>query len=96
MLIDFEFWRKQFATYAEKGREIKNCGNMCKTCAFRLDSDANIEPQTIESVYLTMADETKGRVFNCHTKDLQDSGQNCKGWLHAKQYLNEKFKNEED
>lgn len=95
LLIDFDFWRKQFARYAEKGKALKDCGNMCKTCAFRLDSEANLEEHTIESVYLVMADETKDRVFNCHTKDLKNSGKNCKGWIHAKQYLKDKFKDDE-
>lgn len=51
-LINTEFWRKRLSELANQGKQKENLGNMCKSCAFRLDSEANLEPQTIEAAIL--------------------------------------------
>ena len=79
--------RNLIADYAKKGAEIKNCGRMCGTCAFKLDSDANLEPHNVGSALEALAYYGQ---FNCHITIGVNKGCECTGFKHAKQYLESK------
>lgn len=86
-----EHQRKYIAEMAMKGATIKPLGKMCGSCAFKLDSDANLEPHNVDAAFQTVAFEQN--VFNCHEEIGVDKGCLCVGFLHAKQYSEARFKN---
>jgi hypothetical protein len=80
-------WGDKIADQARKGAALgKDCGKMCKDCAFN-----NNQPHTID--YLESVDGavlmlvSEGR-FNCHTPDGGDAHKPCAGFLYAKEHLN--------
>ncbi len=77
--------RKFISDLAKKGGQIKRLGAMCHTCAFKFDSEANLEPENVAraSDCLLM-----GNTFNCHIEKGVDKGCECVGFQHARQYLN--------
>jgi hypothetical protein len=79
-----EKMRKFIATLAIRGAKVKNCGSMCSSCAFKLDSPANLEPHNVEAAFESLA---FGGQFNCHIDTDIDSGHPCKGFLNALQAL---------
>lgn len=76
--------RKIIADYAKKGAKIKNLGRMCGTCAFKLNSDGNLEPHNAGAALGALAYYGQ---FNCHIKKGVDKGCVCIGFKHAKQHL---------
>jgi hypothetical protein len=84
--------RKYIAAAAQKGEAIQKLGKMCGSCAFRLDSDANLEPHNVEAAIESLAFFGQ---FNCHKKPGEDAGRVCVGFLHAKQYF-DKIDNEDN
>ena len=83
--------RKVISEYAKRGAAIKPLGKMCSTCAFKLDSPANLEPHNVEAAHQCLAFYGE---FNCHITTGVDKGVTCVGFLHAKQYLESKINNE--
>lgn len=77
--------RKWISELAKKGAAIKNLGPMCHSCAFKFNSEANLEPYNVAvaSDCLLMSN-----TFNCHKEKGVDKGCECIGFKHAKQYLN--------
>lgn len=73
--------RRYIADLAVKGAQKKNCGAMCGSCAFKLDSPANLEPHNVAAAISTL----QSGQFNCHVEIGVDSGQPCKGFLNALQ-----------
>ena len=76
--------RKILADIAKKGAAINNLGSMCKTCAFKLDSDANLEPHNVDAAWQCVAFQQAD--FNCHKEIGVDAEKKCVGFQHAKQY----------
>lgn len=76
--------RKKLAEIAQKGSSIKNIGRMCGTCAFKLDSDANLEPHNVQAAWDCLAYEGK---FNCHIESGVNKGCECIGFKYAKLYF---------
>ncbi len=60
---------------------------MCGTCAFKLDSDANLEPHNVKSALEALAYYGQ---FNCHITTGVNKGCECIGFKHAKQHLESK------
>lgn len=83
--------RRFIADMAMKGAAIKNHGAMCSTCAFKFDSDANKEPHNVESAAQCVIFDLG--VFHCHKEIDVDAGVPCKGFLNAKEYVNNRFNN---
>jgi hypothetical protein len=79
----FEFNRNYIAELAVKGASIKNCGKMCSSCAFKKDSEANLERHNVEAAIQSLE---MGQ-FNCHIETDVDSGTPCKGFLNALQVI---------
>lgn len=79
-----EVRRKQIASLALKGAKLGNIGKMCGTCAFKLDSDANLEPHNVESAWECLA---YGGQFNCHKEIGVDKGCECVGFKYAKAFF---------
>lgn len=73
------------ASWARKGAELGDCGKMCSSCAFKLNSPANLEPHNVDAAAQCVAYHG---TFNCHINDYQDAGHPCAGFLYAKQYVN--------
>ncbi len=59
-------------------------GKMCKDCAFRSGSDANNDEDAVEAAMQCLAGCA---TFNCHTKEFEDAGCRCAGFLYAAQYM---------
>ena len=80
---------EKLADMASKGAAIKSCGKMCGTCAFKLDSAANLEPHNVETAFETLQEYSFGTKsqFNCHTETGVDAGRLCVGFQHAINYL---------
>ena len=76
--------RNQISNLAKRGAQIKNIGKMCNTCAFKLNSDANLEPHNVESAWDCLAYDGK---FNCHIQIGVDKGCECIGFKYAKQFF---------
>lgn len=57
---------------------------MCADCAFKKETDANNEEESVEKAADCLAYFGK---FNCHTDALGDAGILCAGFLYAKQYF---------
>lgn len=57
---------------------------MCKTCAFRRDSEANMEPHNVDSAIESLAYYQQ---FNCHIRTGIDAGRMCIGYKSARRYL---------
>lgn len=76
--------RKKLAELALKGAKIENLGRMCSTCAFKLDSDANLEPHNVEAAWDCLAYEGK---FYCHVTAGVDKGCECIGFKYAKAFF---------
>lgn len=74
------------ANLAERGSQIRFIGVMCKDCAFRRGSDANLEEMTQDAAINCLS---WGGSFNCHTKPGIDAKRPCIGFLHAKQNFQE-------
>jgi hypothetical protein len=75
----------QIAEYAKEGAKIgPDLGKMCSTCAFKLNSDANLEPHNAEAAMQCLA---YYMAFNCHKKEGGDKGCECIGFKYAKRYL---------
>lgn len=72
------------ARTAQKGAAIKPLGKMCETCAFKLNSPANLEEHNVQGAMDCLA---WGGTFNCHKNQYEDAGTVCVGFLYAKQYL---------
>ncbi len=89
-----EHQRKYIAEMARKGAAIKPLGKMCSTCAFKLGSDANLEPHNVDAAFQTVAFEQN--VFNCHKELGVDKGCVCVGFLHARQYAHQRFNKEDE
>ena len=79
----------QLAQMAQKGAKLGSCGRMCNTCAFKLNSPANLESDTVEAAFDALA---WGMQFNCHPQDtgFGDGGKLCVGYQYALQHLNDK------
>jgi hypothetical protein len=82
--------RKYISEIAKKGAQIKVLGKMCSTCAFKFNSEANLEPHNVESAFMSIGYDNQ--VFNCHEQIGVDKGCVCVGYLHAKQYYDNRFK----
>ncbi len=70
---------------AMQGAKIANLGKMCNTCAFKLDSPANLEPHNIQAAHECLAGNDMQ--FNCHKAPGIDKKIKCKGFMYAKAYL---------
>ena len=86
--------RTYIAAIAKKGAAIKRLGKMCSTCAFKLDSDANMEPHNVETAFESVAFQQN--VFNCHIESGKDKGCPCVGFLHASQFYDQKIKSDKN
>lgn len=84
--------REQIAVFAIKGARIKKAGKMCGTCAFKLDSDANLEPNNVQAAFYCLAYDMQ---FNCHKEKGVDKGVECMGFKYAKAYLESLYNNQE-
>ncbi|MGV0947638.1 hypothetical protein ACTS93_10875 [Empedobacter falsenii] len=84
-----EFKRKTISNYAVEGAKIKNIGKMCKTCAFKFDSEANKEPHNVDAAFQCLAYDMQ---FNCHINIGENKGCECIGFQYAKMYLEKKNK----
>lgn len=82
-----DFKRKKLAEYSIEGAKIQNLGKMCNTCAFKLDSDANLEPHNVDAAFECLASENQ---FNCHKAIGVDKGCECTGFKYAKAYFENK------
>lgn len=82
--IEFNL-RKKISEYAKKGAEEFKHGAMCKTCAFKFNSEANLEPHNVRAAFECLA---YGQIFNCHIKPGENKGCECVGFKYAKDYLN--------
>lgn len=82
--------RKYIAELAKKGAAIKPLGKMCSTCAFKHNSDANLEPHNVEAAAESAIFGQE--VFNCHKNKYEDSGNRCVGYLHARQFVEQSEK----
>lgn len=72
------------ASLATGGKEMGDCGKMCRDCAFVTGSDANNDDAAVQAaISCLMADMD----FHCHTHDFKDAGRTCAGFQYAKQYL---------
>lgn len=81
--------RKRLAALARAGAQFGDQGRMCGTCAFKLDSDANLEPHNVEGAWDCLAYEGQ---FNCHVTSGVDKGCSCVGFKYAKAAIeNSKF-----
>lgn len=76
--------RRMLADLAMKGAKLGNLGKMCSTCAFKLDSDANLEPHNVDAAADCIA---YGGTFNCHVTSGVDKGCECVGFKYAKAYF---------
>jgi len=76
--------RKKLAEIAQKGAAIENLGRMCGTCAFKLDSDANLEPHNVQAAWDCLAYEG---TFNCHIESGVNKGCECIGFKYAKAFF---------
>lgn len=75
----------QIAVFAKKGaKEGEYLGKMCSTCAFKLNSPANLEPHNVEAAMECLA---YYMTFNCHKKEGGNKGCECIGFQYAKRYL---------
>lgn len=72
------------AELARKGATLGDCGKMCKSCAFRLNSDANVEPHNVSAAFGTVV---YGGIFNCHKEKGVDKNEPCAGFLYAKKWF---------
>jgi len=77
--------RNHIADLAIEGAKIKNCGKMCGSCAFKRDSEANIERKTVSDAMECLA--YGHQQFNCHIEGGYDSGKPCAGFLNALQVV---------
>lgn len=84
--------RKFIADLAIKGAKIKRLGKMCSTCAFKHNSDANLEPHNVDTAAQCVIFDLG--VFNCHKEIDVDAKKRCVGFLHAKQYVEHKTNKE--
>lgn len=75
--------RKYIAQLAIDGAKIKNCGKMCSSCAFKLNSEANLESHNVEAA----AQSLMYGQFNCHIETNIDSGKPCAGFMNALQIV---------
>jgi hypothetical protein len=75
-----EVMRKKLAELARNGAKFADHGRMCGTCAFKLDSDANLEPHNVEAAWDCLAYEGQ---FNCHVTSGVDKGCVCAGFKYA-------------
>lgn len=82
-LVD-DHMRKQLADMAFKGAKFGSLGKMCGTCAFKLDSEANLEPHNVEAAWNCLAYEGQ---FNCHVTSGIDKGCECIGFKYAKAFF---------
>lgn len=78
-LID-DVMRKRLALLARAGAKFADQGKMCSTCAFKLDSDANLEPHNVEAAWECLAYEGQ---FNCHITSGVNKGCRCVGFKYA-------------
>lgn len=77
--------RKRIAIMAIEGAKGANRGAMCSSCAFKLDSPANLEPHNVDAALDALY--MPGFVFNCHIEPGFDKGCECIGFQYAKHYL---------
>lgn len=75
--------RKYIANLAIEGAKIKNCGKMCGTCAFKLNSPANLEKHNVTAAVESLLNGQ----FNCHIQTGIDSGKPCAGFMNALQII---------
>ena len=77
--------RKRISIMAIEGAKTLKCGAMCSTCAFKLDSPANLEPHNVDAALEALY--MPGFTFNCHIEPGVDKGCECTGFKYAKHYL---------
>lgn len=83
-----ELMRKRLAELARKGARLgrlEDRPRMCDTCAFKLNSPANMEPHNVDAAWHCLAHEGQ---FNCHIVSGVDAGCVCTGFRYAQQHLN--------
>jgi len=80
-----EALRKKLAGFAIRGAKHGNLGKMCGTCAFKLDSDANLEPHNVQAAWDALAYEGQ---FNCHIETGVNKGCVCIGFKYAQAFFN--------
>lgn len=80
--------RIYIAKIATDGAQIKSCGRMCSSCAFKKDSPANLEPHNVNAAIAALE---QGQ-FNCHIEIDVDSGSPCAGFMNALQIVDPKRK----
>lgn len=80
---------EKLAELARKGAAIQSCGKMCSSCAFKLNSAANLEPHNVETAFETLQEYSFGTrsQFNCHKQTGGDAGRICTGFQYATNYL---------
>lgn len=84
------------AEAARRGQEINPCfGKMCSDCAFRIQPDINGYSEAVNAAMDLLVCNPSNAKFHCHTKDYEDAGRACAGFLYAKQYY-EKMEKELD
>lgn len=79
-----DYKRKRIAFFAQNGAKHGDLGKMCNTCAFKLNSEANLEPHNVNQAFECLAHEMQ---FNCHKEIGIDKGCECVGFKYAKQYF---------
>lgn len=77
--------RREIAGFAQKGAAVASLGKMCGSCAFKLNSAANMEPRNVQVAYECLA---YNMTFNCHVVKGVDAGCECVGFKYAQQYFN--------
>lgn len=88
---------KVLSEMARKGAKYGSCGRMCKECAFKEGATANKEEKNVLAAHdlllkVAIYGDSAGQ-FNCHQRGtFKDKGELCKGFLYAKQYLNNSVK----
>jgi hypothetical protein len=72
--------RKRLAALARDGASLGDQGKMFGTCAFKLNSDANLEPHNVSAAWECLAYEGQ---FNCHIISGVNKGCRCVGFKYA-------------
>lgn len=74
------------AHYAQEGakKDGPDLGKMCSTCAFKLNSPANLEPHNVQAAMECLSYDM---TFNCHIESGKDKGCECIGFQYAKRYF---------
>ncbi len=72
--------RHKLAELAKEGAKVENSGKMCSGCAFKLNTEANFDVETVEAAFECTV---FGGTFYCHAAESTQ----CKGFIYAKKAI---------